>query len=114
MSTNNTAKPARPSSVKCFLPTMALGLRVLWSETAWMLQNAVRRFEISQMRRRLNEEYAALGRAANGEGDDDAMRLAASHIAFLKEEIVFLETERETKRAELVARRTRSLGLRPH
>ena len=108
-----------PSGDMGVFGALTLGLTVLGSELKWLAVKGVRSFELRQLRRRLDEEYALLGRltaelAAAGEsasqGHED-VRLALGQIDFLREEIARLEDERRLSRDAFVNERRRRLNL---
>lgn len=98
------------------LGTLRLGLRVLGSELHWIFLRGLRELEILQLRKRLNQEYLALGRCAEHmaqvEADKaEAARIRRDHelslrqVSFLKQEIALLRVEKERSRGEYVRRR---------
>ncbi|EGJ50422.1 hypothetical protein V6C53_13020 [Desulfocurvibacter africanus] len=101
---------------------LRLGLRVLASELGWMLKNSLRELEIHQLRKRLDQEYLALGRIVerltqeeSQAGDSEAARgeqeLSLGQIAFLKQEMALLRGERDRARCEHVRRRVSKWNL---
>lgn len=105
------------------LDILRLGLRVLASELGWMLKNSLRKLEMHQLRKRLDQEYLALGRIVERlvhiQAEDDAearearreQELSLGQIAFLKQEIALLLGERERARSEHVRRRVDKWNL---
>ena len=109
--------------------TLALGLKVLGSELALLASTGVRALELRQMRRRLSEEYALLGRltarraeaqeAGHGAAGEEAapsqeeVDLALGQIDFLKQEIARMEAEREQHRETFLADRRARLSPDP-
>lgn len=98
-----------------------LGLKVLAYELKWLVMKGIRGLELKQLERRLEAEYAALGKAvAAGVADrnpkepmpepDHDMELALKQIDFLKEEIDHLIAEREKTAEEYQARRDKLFG----
>lgn len=70
------------------------GLRVWAGEMRTLGAGLRTRFEISRLEKRLEQEYAHLGRIAEKpRGRKDDKELALQQIAFLKEEIEQLEAE---------------------
>lgn len=117
----NATKPAL-NAVKSFLATIILGLRVLFSEIKWLFLKAVGVFEQAQLKRRLRQEYAELGKSLaeqlHGISEKDTLPrpsqetlLAIMQIKFLTEEINHLELERDQMRKEFVEKRRQRLGL---
>ncbi len=104
------------------LDILHLGLRVLASELSWMLKNSLRELEIHQLRKRLDQEYLALGRIVERlnrkeplpDDSETARReqeLSLGQIAFLKQEMALLQGERERARREHVRRRVDKWNL---
>lgn len=105
------------------LDILRLGLRVLASELGWMLKNSLRELEMHQLRKRLDQEYLALGRVverqANIQVESGAeaqvakreQELSLGQIAFLKQEMALLHGERERARSEHVRRRVDKWNL---
>lgn len=94
------------------------GLRVLGSEIWWMLTGWLRSYESRQVRRRLNAEYAALGRlarvhlASGGKAPlaaDGEAGIAVAQIDFLEKELEFMADDLRRTRKEMLARRRREL-----
>ena len=106
-----------------FLKTIRLGLLVLFSELQWMTLLAIRNWEISQLRKRLNQELHGLGlvEAAMAGLDvpqEDAgedffieKELSLKQISFLSEEIKHLSSQLESERKEYVSTRVESWGI---
>lgn len=102
------------------------GLKVLADELKWLALKGLRAVEIRQLEKRLEKEYAAIGKnvhenivpgedglKSSGEipAPDSKMLIALKQIEFLHEEIDYLKTERERVRADLVKERAKDLGL---
>ena len=98
------------------------GIKVLGGQVSWLLIRLLRACELRQLQRRLDAECAILGRWAADALDSDVRRPALSNalfdiditrkqIRFLRDEIAFLEQEREQSRAVHMARQRESLGL---
>lgn len=111
--------PARPER-EGFIENTVTGLKVLGAELKLMLTGILRRHETRQVRRRLEKEYAALGRLARAhvEGAEDAplstdgeAGIILSQIAFLEKEIDFMDEETERNRDESRREMRRGLGL---
>jgi hypothetical protein len=120
MTDTPSPQPA-PKRGRELFANLAFGLKVLGDEARYLALNGLRGVEIRQMEKRLAEECAALGElVASAVGPDpepatapldDAARLSLKQIAFLREELALLRSQREGLRAEVLARRSRTLGL---
>ena len=76
------------------LETVRSGLRVWAREMLRLVGRAHGRFEISRLRKRLDEEYLRLGHIAEApRGRKEEKERVLRQIAFLKEEIGTLERE---------------------
>lgn len=102
---------------------LLLGLKVIGSEFSWICIAGFRKWEISQLRKRLNQEYRTLGMIeAAGTGLDlakndeqlnifDEKELAIKQIAFLLDEIAYLKAQLLEERTAYVERRVRKWKL---
>lgn len=99
---------------------LVFGLKVVLSELKWLVLRGTRAFELRQMNKRLDEEYAALGRAVaqsvdNGADDiakfGPAADTAFRQVSFLTEEIDYLRREKESLRGEFLKERNSNLGI---
>ncbi len=124
-----TAKSGNKSGKSKIGPFMTViyGLQVIVSEGKWLMLNAIRKFEISRLLKRLDEENALLGGLLASSTDTppfdskdtpDALpctapqaKIALKQILFLKEEIAYLQRDRENMRQEFNERRKKKLGL---
>lgn len=112
-----------------------LGLLVLFSEVQWILLLLLRNWEISQLRKRLNQEYHSLGLAQaattgqdinQGEVQAAAVNytaavkdtaifcekdLALKQISFLSDEIKHLTAQLDIERQDYIRRRVQAWGL---
>lgn len=100
-----------------------LGLKVLASELTWLFLVALRNWEIAQLRKRLRQEYHALGMIEAAEAglelakNDqelsifDEKELAVKQIAFLLDEIEYLKARLKEERTEYVRRRVQKWKL---
>jgi 1,2-phenylacetyl-CoA epoxidase catalytic subunit len=100
-----------------------LGLKVLGSELTWLFLLTLRNWEIAQLRKRLRQEYHALGMIEAAEAglelakNDqelnifDEKELAIKQIAFLLDEIEYLKARLKEERAEYVQRRVQKWKL---
>lgn len=99
-------------SIKNIVPmlqTQKEGLSVMGSELQWVAVRSLRVWEIRQLRKRLQEEYTALGTLdAEGASDSKEATLSRKQVSFLQEEIDHLEQELIRARQEFVRRRVRS------
>jgi hypothetical protein len=105
------------------LSTIRFGLLVVFSEIKWCILLAFRNWEISQLRKRLNQEFHNLGLAEaaivgldvhlEAVGDDifNEKDLALKQVSFLSDEIKHLMAQLETERQEYVRRRVQAWGL---
>jgi len=99
------------------------GLLVVFSEIKWLVLLALRNWEISQLRKRLNQELHGLGLAEAAHAGLDVPReslqddifnekdLALKQVSFLSDEIKHLTAQLETERQEYVLRRIQAWGL---
>ncbi|NJB66944.1 hypothetical protein GGQ74_000584 [Desulfobaculum xiamenense] len=109
------------------LDNLITGLKVLADETKWIVLKGLRAVEIRQMEKRLESEYAAIGRHIHdgivpGEDGrkssgtippvDDDLLLSLKQIEFLREEIDYLRNERTRVREALLKARVQDLGLK--
>lgn len=107
-----------PAPARGVWSNFVLGLKVLGGELKWLAMRLIRGCESRQVRRRLEAEYATLGRLArrhleNGgkapmTGDGEA-GLSLSQIEFLEQEVAFLEKDLAAAREKDLARRRRDL-----
>jgi hypothetical protein len=115
---DNKNTPQRANVISLGFNTLLHGLKSFAEDCRWFCSKTVRGFEIKQLRSRLQEEYACLGKAlaervrdapvAMGQPlppADGPIELGLKQIAFLKEEIEFLNTELERLGAERQASR---------
>ena len=93
------------------MEAIVLGWKLLASELRWLALKSLRRWEIRQLRKRLRQEYANLGRLTSRNAPKDATDLCRSQIEFLQEEIEYLEKELTTTREDIVSRRLQQWGL---
>lgn len=112
--------------------SIRLGLLVLFSEMKWIVLLLLRNWEISQLRKRLNQEYHSLGLAqaattgqdiSQGQVQSDATAaiaataifcekdLALKQISFLSDEIKHLTAQLDIERQEYIRRRVQAWGL---
>lgn len=85
------------------LTVFRIGLSVYGSEMKWLATSLIRRFEISRLAKRLQEEYTRLGQVAEAPRGKMAEKdLCLKQISFLKEEMETLERELEARRMERV------------
>ncbi|WP_461210541.1 hypothetical protein [Desulfocurvus sp. DL9XJH121] len=120
MPETNNGDAHEPLTGGGLLATLKTGLSVLWAELKWTLTKSIREYETRQMRRRLEREYATLGRIARKRMDaaeadapsrDGEAGLVLSQIEFLERELDFLDKEGSRTRSEDLERRRRDLGL---
>jgi hypothetical protein len=92
------------------------GWKVIFSEFKWLFIKMFRRWEIKQLRKRLNEEYLSLGKVYAFfveekkplDPEDTEAEIPLKQISFLKEEIDHMEQELQKSRSEYVKRRSES------
>lgn len=86
-----------------FIEIIRLGVTVWLSEMKWLGYSLLRKFEISRLAKRLQEEYTRLGTVAEApRGKKQAKELCLKQISFLKDEIKLLEDELEATRMQRV------------
>ena len=105
------------------IDAIRLGLLVVFSEIKWLVLLAFRNWEISQLRKRLNQELHGLGLAEAAmtglEIPRESLRedifnekdLALKQVSFLSDEIKHLTAQLEIERQEYVHRRVQAWGL---
>ena len=111
---SNTREFEEKSFFKAGISNLVMGWKVLSSEFKWLFIRAFRRWEIKQLRKRLNEEYQTVGELFSDLLDqkkplDPATpeaELSIKQISFLKEEIDHMETELSASRKDYISRRT--------
>ena len=124
MTASSTSPVPSASRSFPFLHDILLGLKVLGSELKWLVIQLLRNWEIAQLRKRLHQEYRSLGVIeAAGAGLEQAMddqelnifdekELALKQIAFLLDEIQYLQNRLREERDEYIQRRVRKWSLR--
>ena len=97
--TQRTAATLRGNTLTELVETMRLGLQVYASEMRWLGYALLRRFEISRLAKRLDEEYTRLGHLSVSPTENaQDKELSHKQISFLKDEIAILENELEARR----------------
>ncbi|GAB1410890.1 hypothetical protein MASR1M90_20440 [Desulfovibrionales bacterium] len=94
--------------IRDMLKPVENGLKVIANEIKWFFINAFKRRDICQMQKRLNEEYATLGRSVaqahdNGVAFDPCASehdLTLRQITFLRNELALLENDLSQTRAD--------------
>ncbi|MDD4649886.1 MAG: hypothetical protein PHO79_07735 [Desulfoplanes sp.] len=102
------------SFFKAMACNLVTGWQVVFSESKWIFIRAFRRWEIKQLRKRLNEEYLAIGKLFTGlleqkkpiDPQHPEAEMSIKQISFLKEEIEHMENELVSSRKDYIARRT--------
>lgn len=79
------------------LENFKLGLDVWLTEMKGIVSRLLGNFEVSQLKKRLEKEYALLGKLTTGDVDGNA-ELCKKQIEFFKDEISRLEKEQAAKR----------------
>ncbi len=110
------------------LLSVVYGLQVMAAEAKWLILSAIRSFEISRLKKRLQEEEALFGSLIAksientasdpsstgpdaGSCESAQSKVALKQIAFIKEEIAYLQRDRENIRQEFYERRKKKLGI---
>ncbi len=109
------------------LLSVLYGLQVMAAEAKWLLLSTIRTFEINQLKKRLQEEETLLGSLiAETLGGSESetitgldvqacdkaqLNVALKQIAFIKDEIAYLQRDRENMRQEFYERRKKKLGI---
>jgi len=105
-------------ALRSVLVNCRIGLRVLGGEIWWLLTGWLRSYESRQVRRRLEAEYAALGRMARVHlasnagtplSTDGEAGLAVAQIDFLEKELESMADDLRRTRKEMLARRRREM-----
>ena len=114
----NSEKGNLPS-LKQLTNLILTGWKVLFSELKWSIIKGCRQCEIKQLKKRLQEEYANLGRCIYTQIEDSPSStpdisepetdLALKQISFLKDEIIHLEKELVQTRQEYIERRMKKI-----
>jgi hypothetical protein len=98
--------PSRDISQLSMFETLELGIKTLFSEWKWIIISRLRKMEIRQMKRRLDQEYLVIGKLEiEGGGGSERMELSRRQISFLQQEIVQLELELDKTRQDFIAKR---------
>ena len=94
------------------LTLLILGLRVIGSEIHWKILEAIRKWEIRQLQKRLNQEYEILGQLEVKEAEAELNKeqeaekeLCLKQVHFLQEEIQFLQQALDNMRREYIKER---------
>ncbi|WP_462324605.1 hypothetical protein [Desulfoplanes sp.] len=112
----NSQNVQEQSFFKALWNNMLNGWKVVLSEFKWLFIKTFRRWEIKQLRKRLNEEYQTLGRVYASfveekkslNPEDTEAEIPLKQISFLKEEIEHMEQELDNSRSEYVKRRSQA------
>jgi hypothetical protein len=92
--------------------TMDIGLKTLLSEWKWIIVSRLRKIEIDQMRKRLDQEYRILGTLClEDSGAAQRIELSRKQILFLQQEIAHLELELDKTRQDFIAKRIQRWNL---
>jgi len=94
---------------------VSLGLKVWLSEIKWVMLDFLRNREITQLKKRLDQELISLGktRIEDTAAADEALDLAKKQVEFLEAEIAHLTGERDELRRNMIRKRMQSWGLAP-
>ncbi len=91
---------------------ISIGIKVLLSEIYWTILKSLRKWEICELKKRLNKEYAELGKlTAHNPKNKKEIKLCMEQIEFLKNEVEFLEKELEKIREEILKKREKNWNL---
>lgn len=101
------------SFFKAMACNLVTGWKVVFSEIKWIFIRAFRRWEIKQLKKRLDEEYLTVGKVfadqleqkKNLDPQNPEAEISIKQISFLKEEIEHMENELLASRKDYVARR---------
>ncbi len=104
------------SFFKAGINNLVMGWKVLSSEFKWLGIRAFRRWEIKQLRKRLDSEYQTVGKLVTDLLENNLpldpktpeAELSIKQISFLKEEIEHMEKELAASRKDYVTRRTQA------
>jgi hypothetical protein len=88
------------------LSTLRLGLAVLGSELWWLATSGLRRFEIRQLTKRMDQEEGILAAASQSDA-----AFSREQIAFLKDDIAALKDDLAQAREAYVRRRAAAWNL---
>jgi hypothetical protein len=99
--------PPSPETLRLSnLETLELGFKTLFSEWKWVIVKKLRVMEISQLKKRLDQEYLILGKLEiEGVRGSERMELSRKQISFLQQEITHLEMELDKTRQDFIAKR---------
>jgi hypothetical protein len=100
------SSPSRDDSRPTMVETLELGIKTLFSEWKWIIVSRLRNMEITQMKKRLDQEFLILGKLEIEQGSgSDRMELSRKQISFLQQEIAHLELELDKTRQDFIAKR---------
>lgn len=94
--------------------TISLSVKAICSEVHFNVIKALRKWEIRELKKRLDREYLTLGKLYYNLKEDDEetlkkIELAKNQIDFLEEEISSLEKEISTLREKIVEDRSKDI-----
>lgn len=94
--------------------TISLGVKSIFSEVHWNVIKGLRKWEIKELKKKLDREYLKLGKLYYGLKEDDEeakkeIELAKNQIDFLETEINSLEKEMESLRDKIVKERSKDI-----
>ncbi len=81
----------RQQKAMSILKIISLCVKSIFSEVHWNVIKGLRKWEIKDLKKRLDSEYAKLGKLYYGLKEDDEKSL--KEIEFVKNQIDYLETE---------------------
>jgi cob(I)alamin adenosyltransferase len=107
---NSATETYRPSLLK----SISLSIKVLVSEIHWNIIKGLRKWEIKELKKRLDREYLTLGKLTFhlNEKDDEQksqVELTKQQIEFLEKEIKSLENELVNLREQIIKNRSGDL-----
>ncbi len=92
--------------------TISMGIKVLLSEIYWVILKGLRKWEIYDLKKRLNNEYAEFGRLTfHDPQNKKEIKVCTEQIEFLKNEIEFLENEIKRIREDILKKRKEIIAV---
>ncbi|GAB6888018.1 hypothetical protein JCM13304A_15160 [Desulfothermus okinawensis JCM 13304] len=107
---NACASTMKPS----LLQTIPLSIKAIISEVHFNIIKGLRKWEIKDLKKRLDREYLNLGKLyynlkEDDENQQEQIEVAKKQIEFLESEISSLEKQIENLRDEIIKKRTEDL-----
>ncbi len=96
------------------LESISLSIMALFSEIHWNVIKGLRKWEIKELKKRLDKEYLTLGKLVYNFNEEDKEQLekidlAKQQIEFLENEIKSLEKELQDLRDKIIKNRSSNL-----